>query len=105
MKKPLAFLCMTAALLALQAPAQASARVEVLAAEAGAATVQGVIQKISTGNVLLVNGKSYAITLSTVFYGGNGQRIAAPRLAEGQTIAFSLAQGSSMQIKELWTNL
>lgn len=71
-------------------------------AAAASAAQHGTVQKGSTETTLRVNSRAYVISGATVVYGAGGMRVAAPRLVEGQTVAFNLAPGSLQQIKELW---
>jgi hypothetical protein len=103
MKTPFTALCMAAALLA--APAQAAQRIDDTPSEAVSASQRGVVQKGSSATVLRINGRSYTISSATVVFNGGGQRVALPRVTEGQTVGFNLVSGSTSQIKELWIDL
>ena len=84
----------------LGAPCQAVTSASPAAAHA--ALLQGVVEQ--SGSALRINGKTYAFApASTPIYDRRGARIAASRLAVGQTVAFSVAaEGAQTRIKELW---
>lgn len=64
---------------------------------------QGVIEQVSEGGKIRVNGASYAYSPTTAVFNRQGVPVKAARLAPGKTIVYTVQQGGSQPtLNQIW---